>query len=101
MDLIRNYFNTFNIIILVETFIEDKYIERTEKRLPKGYKWHWTPAVRDHCGGRPFGGLVIGVKKGIQSDNYWNNKRSCICGIDVSINQVEFHITGVYCREGV
>lgn len=97
----KSYLIKFNIIILAETFTEEKNINKCEDNLPKGYKWYWTPANRDLQLGRGWGGLLIGVKNGITSANFWSNQTDCLCGIDLKINEQDYNILGVYCRTGV
>lgn len=85
----------------METFTEHKNIKAMESKLPRDYTWHWTAANRDHPGGRPWGGLVIGLKNNVIGNNFWHDRKKCVCGIDVLIEGTEYSLTGVYCREGV
>lgn len=98
---IRTYLEMFDIILLVETFVEKKHQVQTEKLLPRNFKWHWTAATRDLTRGRPWGGELIGVRKELKTANFWDNQRLCCSGIDISINNSTFNIYNIYNRNGV
>ena len=78
---LRGYFANFEIILLVETFVEEKKCSYIEKQLPGEYKWMWTPANRELARGRPWGGALIGVKEGIQVNKYWEEFKIGDCSL--------------------
>lgn len=66
------YLKSFDIIGLVETWVEEKDWKKMEKRLPKGYKWKCCYAKRESKRGRAKGGIITGVKISeiIESEKY-------------------------------
>ena len=101
VELLHDYLSQFQIILLVETFIEEKYQGKIECKLPKGYDWHWTPAVREKAKGRPWGGELIGVAQNLKIANRWQDQHNCCNGVDVEIDGCSYILTNVYCRNGV
>ena len=59
----RQYLNSFDIVLLSETWIEEKNFAKSQKQLPSGFKWIWTTATRDKHRGRPAGGLLVGIRE--------------------------------------
>ena len=98
---LNEYLSSFSIILLVETFIEEKNAKFVESSLPKKFKWFWSFAVREKARGRPWGGQLIGVAKDISHANYWQDRRNCCNGIEVILEGGKYNITNVYNRNGV
>lgn len=96
-----NYFNRFDIILLVETFIEQKNENQMEKWLPQRYKWLWTAANRDLARGRPWGGAVIGVREGIDIKEHWDDNSLGCSGVNVTIGSTEYSFINLYNRKGI
>lgn len=72
-----------------------------ERDLPKSYRWFWTPAVREKRKGRPWGGELVGVRKELECDSFWDNQTHCCNGINVKINGSQYSFTNIYNRDGV
>lgn len=98
---LNEYLSSFSIILLVETFTEERNVKQMEASLPKKFNWFWSFAVREKVRGRPWGGQLIGVAKDIKYSNYWQDIRNCCNGIEVTMNRVKYIITNVYTRYGV
>lgn len=98
---IKEYIATFDIILLVETFVEEKKERLMENLLPPKYTWKWTAANRDMNRGRPWGGEVIGFRNDIVVEEFWDNKQLCISGINICMGGSRFAIMNIYCRQGV
>lgn len=81
------YINKFDIICLLETWIEEKRQKATEKKLPKEYEWLWTPAIREKKLGRPSGGIVIGIRRNINFRNKEGNSKGCWSSVEIESNQ--------------
>lgn len=62
---IECYLKEFEVVALLETWVEEKYFERLEASLPREFEWIWVEAVRAKQRGRPAGGILVGVKKGL------------------------------------
>lgn len=81
--------------------MEEKNKKNIELKLPSGFNWFWTFANRDFRKGRPWGGLLIGVRSNIKSKDHWSNQKECVCGATVTMEGEEYVIIAVYCRTGV
>ena len=95
------YLRNFQIIILAETFVEEKDQTRFLKLLPTNYSWHWTHANRDHVRGRAWGGLLVGVDNRVLTQDYWSDEKKCICGFNFLLDGETYNLTAIYCRKGV
>lgn len=98
---IREYVKRFEIIILVETFVEEKNFEKLEQHLPKEYEWKWISATRERQRGRAIAGSVMGIKKGLRLVNFWTDSENCCLGGVVEINDFNLRVIGVYNRTGI
>ena len=76
MRNLTEYFKQFSIVLLVETFIEQKNATTMEKLLPTNYQWFWSYANRDKAKGRPWGGQLIGVAQDIRASDPWDDRRN-------------------------
>ncbi|KMQ86086.1 hypothetical protein RF55_15041 [Lasius niger] len=53
----------WDVVVMVETWMDGKSWERVERRLPKGYRWEKQLAKRRSKKGRPMGGMLVGVRE--------------------------------------
>ena len=58
----------FDVVGLVETWVEEKHKTKLEKILPKGYRWRITPATREKRMGRARKGMVTGIREDIEEE---------------------------------
>ncbi|KAH0821274.1 hypothetical protein GEV33_001517 [Tenebrio molitor] len=63
------YLGEFDVVGLVETWVEEKGWERLEKRMPREFEWKCQYAERESKKGRAKGGIIMGVKKGLEEEN--------------------------------
>lgn len=56
----------WDVIVLSETWVDEKGWERVKNKLPKDYGWEAQWAIRERARGRAKGGMIIGAKKGIK-----------------------------------
>jgi hypothetical protein len=59
----------FDVVGLVETWVEEKGWERLEKRMPRDFEWKCQYAERESKKGRAKGGIIMDVKKGLEEEN--------------------------------
>lgn len=94
-----NYIEKFDIIGMVETFIEEKHWNELEKRiLPENFIWKCQYAKRKKIKGRPMGGIITGVKKNIE-ENEEEVKRTMMEGVQVrrvTIGKDKWKIVTIY-----
>lgn len=69
------YLGNYDIIGLVETWLEKDKWEKIKGKLPKKFNWKCVYAERDSKMGRAKGGILIGVSKKIIESGYieWKN----------------------------
>jgi hypothetical protein len=59
----------FDVVGLVETWVEAKGWERLERRMPREFEGKCQYAERESKKGRAKGGIIMGVKKGLEEEN--------------------------------
>jgi len=64
--------------------------------LPLGYRWEVQWAKRRSKKGRAIGGMVVGIKKGIETRKVEVRKEEGIIEVEVMINKEIWRIVGVY-----
>jgi exonuclease III len=68
-DEFWKYLGEFDVVGLVETWVEEKGWERLERRMPREFEWKCQYADRESKKGRAKGGIIMGVKKGLEEEN--------------------------------
>jgi hypothetical protein len=68
-DEFWKYLEEFDVVGLVETWVEEKGWERLESRMPREFEWKCQYAERESKKGRAKGGIIMGVKKGLEEEN--------------------------------
>lgn len=53
----------WDMVVMLETWVEEKCWERVRNRLPKGYMWRMQAAKRMKRKGRAKGGIIMGIRK--------------------------------------
>jgi len=53
----------WDVIVLIETWMEDKEWEKIRRFVPKGYVWRTQWAKKRNKKGRAIGGMAMGIKK--------------------------------------
>lgn len=96
VDEISKYLESFDIITLTETWIENKQINAMENKLDMNYNWKWIEAVREKARGRPAGGLLVGTRNGIETSGFKGNSKGCWAAIKVKLNNKWINIFSVY-----
>lgn len=89
------------MIILVETFVEEKNYQRMENALPEDYRWTWMNAERKKARGRASSGVLMGIRRSNISKDHWQDRSNWSIGATVKIGGVEFDIIALYNRIGV
>lgn len=99
---VREYLSEFEVILLVETFVESKNEIKMQNMLPKKYNWMWTPANRDLTRGRPWGGALIGVKEGVEIESHWSDEKLSCSGVNIRLpSGKEYSLLNIYNRKGI
>lgn len=74
----NQYIRNYDIVNLSETWTEVKIWKRTEKWLPKEYRWEIQGVNKDKKKERSAGGMLIGIKKALIVKNIEKEKRDII-----------------------
>lgn len=73
--------------------------KKTEKWLPKEFRWETQGAYKDKRKGRSAGGTLTGIRKTLKVKNVGTGKRD-ILSVDLEIEEEEWRIISVYNRMG-
>jgi len=97
-----NKLKEWEVIVLVETWVERKGWENVRWRLSKGYIWGMQWAERKYKKGRARGGMIMGVKKELREgkEAFQTDMKRIIVG-NVRKDGQRWRIIGVYARQGV
>jgi exonuclease III len=63
------YLGEFDVVGMVETWVEEKGWEKLKKRMPREFERKCQYAERESKKGRAKGGIIMGVKKGLEEEN--------------------------------
>jgi len=101
------YLERFDVIGLCETWMEEKDWEKKKKDLPKEFIWKSQHATREKKKGRAKGGIITGVRRGIEEidgvDSV-DNKSKDVNGVQERRLRIEgkiWRIVIVYNGEGM
>lgn len=95
-ELIK-YIGDFDVVVLLKTWIAEKDASKTIAHLPKTHAWSTVAATREHGKGRAKGGILVGMKSGIQGQIKILNEQTI--KIQMKDGDNEWAIYGVYLRE--
>lgn len=65
IDTLTDYIIDYHVIILLETFVVEKVIAKTESIIPDQFDYTWIPSKRDNVRGRLEGGKMMAVDKNL------------------------------------
>lgn len=96
LDTFVQYMSEFDIVLLMETFVEEKDIDQIESALPDKYNYTWIESRRESERGRSEGGLMLAIDKRIKTDHIMTFKNEWTIQADVQINNRRTRLIGVY-----
>lgn len=92
----------WDVIVMLETWMEEKGWEVWKRRLPRDYEWDAQPALKRNKKGRAKGGIIIGVRKEVRIQGEKMKQRGeGIVEWRIKIGKKTWVIGGVYVREGM
>ena len=59
------YIKSFDLVGLLETWVQEQGWEKIQKMLPKEFNWERQSASRQKRKERAKGGMIVGIRKGI------------------------------------
>jgi len=94
--------NAWDVVVMMETWVENRGWERIRGRMTKGYKWKVQLASRKSKKGRAIGGMVIGVRNGIEViEEVEERVTEGIIKRVIKIGEQKWRIIGVYANGDV
>jgi hypothetical protein len=98
-DEFWDYVRQFEVVGLVETWVEKQSWEKVERTLPKEYKWEGQCSKRERKRGRAAGGIITGVKLGIEEKQKEKGEEEGYMERNVHIDNEWWKIVTVYSKE--
>lgn len=90
-----------DIIIIAETFIEDRQITVIKQKLQETHEWIHTAAARDRKRGRAMGWIIVGTSKKCNVGKTWLIPELNVIPTEVKILEEWHTIIGVYNKIGI
>lgn len=85
----------WDIIVLTETWVEERGWNGVRRMLPKGFVWETQWARRLEKRGRAMGGMIIGVRKEIQREREEAGGEEALMYVRVKLED-RWKVVGVY-----
>jgi hypothetical protein len=90
----------YEVVGLIETWVEEKEWERWKGRMPEGWRWKCQGARRESKNGRAMGGIITGVKKELEEKGVEDGEGEGIQERRVKIKGEWWRVVTVYNRGG-
>lgn len=90
------YIKKFDVIGMTETWLEEDGWKKLEERMPNEFVWRCQAAVRDKKKGRAKGGIITGVRKGMQEGEESKIKETGMLERKIIIGEGKWRIITVY-----
>ena len=96
-DDFREKLKEWDVMFLSETWLQKKGWERVKKWLPKGYVWEVQQAGRKSKKGRAMGGMIVGIREGIEREKEIEERRQeGLQMVKVNLGGEWWRLVGVY-----
>lgn len=95
------YISEFDVIGMVETWVDEKEWKKIEERMPKDYAWRCQAAERKNKKGRAKGGIITGVRKEIEEEikPKQESQRTGVAERDLKLGTKKVKVVTVYSQE--
>jgi len=94
--------SNWGVVVMMETRVEDRGWKRIRGRMTKGYRWEVQLASRKNKKGRAMGGMIIGVRNGIEvMEEVEERITEGIIKRVIKIGEEKWRIIGVYANGDV
>ncbi|XP_029163724.1 golgin subfamily A member 6-like protein 22, partial [Nylanderia fulva] len=92
----------WEVIVLTETWMEEKSWKKVRRMLPKGYIWGVQGASRKNERGRAIGGMIMGMRKEIaeKGEEMEMEKEGFAIG-RVKVGGERWRVIGIYAGQGI
>lgn len=95
-----SYIVNFDVIFLLETWLEDNKWKKIKASLPTDFNWENKAATKDKNKGRAKGGILLGVKKALRVINIKKSESSDLVTLTINSNNEVWKVIGIYNRNG-
>jgi len=91
----------WDVVIMMETWMDEKGWERIRGNLPKGHKWKVQIARRKNRKGRACGGMLLGIRKELieEEEEAREEEGRMICRLIVG--EEKWRVVGMYVNGGI
>lgn len=91
----------WDVIFFIETWVDEKeWWEKIRGKLPMDYRWEVQYARRQNRKGRAIGGLMLGIRKEIETEDLnQGEEKEGIMGKVMKLGEEKWRLIGVYVRE--
>lgn len=79
--------------------MDEKGWDKIRGRLPAGFTWKSQHAKRKNKKGRAIGGMVMGIRVGIEVEVLRGNRMEGMMEVIINLRGVKWRMVGVYVRE--
>lgn len=88
----------WEVVVMMETWIDERGWEVIKKKLPKGYRWEKQAAKKRKKKGRPMRGMIMGIKEegGRIKAAEIGEKREGIMVADIEVGREKWRVIGIY-----
>jgi len=104
-DKDRNFWRDlreWDVMVLSETWVDEKGWEKIKKRLPRGYEWGVQLANRMNKKGRAMGGMLMGIRRDLTEKGIkMEVKEEGIIVGEIRQGREKWKIVGVYASGGI
>jgi len=92
----------WEVVVLLETWIEGKEWGKIKDRMPKGYEWKIQEAKKKKKKGRAMGGMILGIRRDLigQKEEEEREVEGLISG-RVKYDKGEIRVVGVYVNKDI
>lgn len=86
----------WDIMLMIETWIDEWGWEKIRRRLPIGYKWSAQMAKRKYEKGRPSGGMMLGIREEIEVEEVEREETEGRMSCLIRMGDERWKIIGLY-----
>lgn len=90
----------WDIMVMIETWVDEGRWEKIKGKLPRGYKWRMQTAIRRNKKGRAIGDMILGAREELGLEDEEGTEEGCIWG-EVRLKGERWREVGVYSKGGM
>ncbi|RYA68999.1 hypothetical protein DD592_26725, partial [Enterobacter cloacae complex sp. 2DZ2F20B] len=94
-----DYVGKFDVVGIVETWVQRENWEKFEETLPQEYVWECQGATKEKKKGRASGGIVMGIRKEMQELEKGSNNKNGLMKKVIQLDNNRWEIITVYSKK--